>query len=938
MTRVDEANEPLDPVNCALGAALVTDGLLLVFDGETGLLKRANEAARFLLELPDDGLDSYHFDSLCSGEDSVSDSLWDDLLSGATTRLNGGVTAALSMETHAVQFLCARITTAENAVEIALHGSTANGSATTSDGSGSIETAQTSALTTAVGILEYNSDGAVVAANDRAEMALEFFGGGLVGKTLDTLWPPHISQSSYYIEFWDKLREGRIVEALHQYVGGEGSIIWLQSTFVPVRDENGAVKQVLQCLMDVTDGTEQSERYKSQSELFWSGLNITELDKDGHIKMASEGMLSLLKTNKEDIAGKLFNRFLDSEFSRSTEFKHTWALVTAGEPACIEIKHKDANENTIWTRSVLLPAKDASGTVTHILEIASDIDENHTRLDELEVRFEAMQSSVAMADFNVAGAFGWTNRTYRNLLGYEKEELEKLDHKATLPESFRKDASYKRFWDKLVKGETVSGQFRRFSNENEEIWFEATYAPLRASDQNSGNQFFFFARDITELKKQQITAESRNRAVERSMAFAEFDVDGKIISVNKIFAEVLEYTQEELVGRNHSQLCDPEYADSEKHRAFWRKLKSGSLIEEEVCRYSKGGREVWLRACYAPISDERGVTSRIMTFAIDVTPDKINRVDLSEKWAAAQNSHAVCEFDPDGKITNANDSFLRTVGYSLREIIGQHHSMFCSPDKVRSAEYRDFWLALSKGESHSGCYEHIARFDRDLFLQSHYNPIRDTVGAITGVVMYALDVTEHVQLKDMIDRQTIEINNRVHSVLSSTNMIQDQAQSLTHSFQDYHQSMSNGEMMLSTSLDDISGVSTAIERISEIVDVLGEIAVQTNLLAFNAAIEAARAGEHGIGFSIVADEVRKLAERNADAARDISRQLDSANDRMTSSTGSAKQIVSLVKQTAEKMKSSDSIAGELFSKCQMQVEAIESINSVVSDLKVGAAN
>ncbi|QDU58013.1 methyl-accepting chemotaxis protein [Aeoliella mucimassa] len=117
---------------------------------------------------------------------------------------------------------------------------------------------------------------------------------------------------------------------------------------------------------------------------------------------------------------------------------------------------------------------------------------------------------------------------------------------------------------------------------------------------------------------------------------------------------------------------------------------------------------------------------------------------LKSQVAAMERSQAVIQFNLDGTITTANDNFLNALGYTLEEIQGKHHRIFCEDSYTSSPEYKAFWDKLNRGEFDAGEYKRICKDGSEIWIQASYNPMFDEKGNVIGVIKFATDITEQV--------------------------------------------------------------------------------------------------------------------------------------------------------------------------------------------------
>lgn len=119
--------------------------------------------------------------------------------------------------------------------------------------------------------------------------------------------------------------------------------------------------------------------------------------------------------------------------------------------------------------------------------------------------------------------------------------------------------------------------------------------------------------------------------------------------------------------------------------------------------------------------------------------------NLRGQVEAISRVQAVIEFELDGTIITANDNFLGAMGYSLNEVQGKHHRIFVDPEYAGSAEYREHWAKLGRGEFQAGRYKRVSKDGSDVWIQASYNPILGQDGKPYKVIKFATDVTETVR-------------------------------------------------------------------------------------------------------------------------------------------------------------------------------------------------
>lgn len=284
--------------------------------------------------------------------------------------------------------------------------------------------------------------------------------------------------------------------------------------------------------------------------------------------------------------------------------------------------------------------------------------ENEALKQELKVLKQigdTVSAEMLRLDLDSSGRILSVNQNFERETQISGTTLAGTFAKELVPSGLRSTEHFKKLTAALSEGKVWIGAWQIANSNGQQFWLRAAFCPVK----NAAGQlerFEVYATNLTRTIETSHQHESVMKAMLRSTAMIEFDMDGHVLTANDLFLGAMGYRLEDIKGKHHRMFCSPEIYNHKDYQLFWQRLRSGQFFSERYARVDSAGREVWLQASYNPIKNVQGEYHKVVKFATLITDEVEQERDVTATAKVAFDSSKQTDSSTQEGIRVVNDT------------------------------------------------------------------------------------------------------------------------------------------------------------------------------------------------------------------------------------------------------------------------------------------
>jgi PAS domain S-box-containing protein len=404
-------------------------------------------------------------------------------------------------------------------------------------------------------------------------------------------------------------------------------------------------------------------------------------------------------------------------------------------------------------------------------ELPNDISTNKRIAEQLrKLSLAVHQNPVSIVITDADGNIEYVNPKFSKLTGYEPHEVIGKNPRL-LKSGNTSDEDYKVLWKTIKSGNEWRGEFQN-CKKNGEIYTESASISPIADENGIITHFVATKEDITEKKHAEKLIKTLSRAIEQSPASIIITNDkGKIDFVNTKFTSFMQYTEQEVIGRN-PRIFNPHHLPGTEYEQMWETLHSGKLWQGENQNRKKDGTLFWENVSISPLMDENGTISNYILIMEDISEKKKMLDDLIIAKEKAEESEEIFNqfmkhspiyvFFKDDKIrpVRLSNNYEKMLELPMNELLGK--TMFdLFPSELAKKMEEDDLRILSENQVFEVEEEFNDKYYTTIKFPIHMN------GKPRFLAGFTLDISERKQSELMLKEKNEQLIKAIEKAKES---------------------------------------------------------------------------------------------------------------------------------------------------------------------------